>query len=166
MGVIWITGLPGVGKTSAAMLVSEQLRSSNETCVLLDGDELRSALAHITQGYDVETRRRLAHTYAALARLVSEQGITSIVATVSLFTDVHADNHGLIPRYLEVHLHCDETERQRRRPTPDSSSGPWVGSDIAFELPRAPHLRLDSGELSPVEISAAIVAHWRASNDR
>lgn len=161
MSVIWITGLPGVGKTEAARCVVARLRAAGEASLLLDGDELRRALQPVAGGYDAASRRRLADVYASIAELVATQDITAVVATVSLFSDLHAQNRRRFDAYLEVLLACDETERRRRRPAAHAN-GPHVGIDIAPELPAAAHLVLHSDECTPDEIAAAVVAHWRS----
>ena len=162
MPLIWITGLPGVGKTCAAEAVVARLRGDGEACLLLDGDRLRQALAPLAGGYDEHSRRRLAHAYANLAGVVAEQGTTVVVATVSLFAEVHARNRCAFARYLEVLLVCDEAERERRRPRAALGAAPQVGRDLAAEWPDAPELILDSGALSSDAIAAHIVARWQA----
>lgn len=161
MSVIWITGLPGVGKTHAARCVVARLRAAGEAALLLDGDQLRRALQPVAGGYDAASRRRLAEVYASIAELVAAQDVTAVVATVSLFSDLHARNRSRFGAYLEVLLACGEAERMRRRP-PLSGDGPHVGIDIAPELPAAAHLVLRSDERSPDEIAAAVVAQWRS----
>jgi len=164
MGVIWITGLPGVGKSSAAAAVVALLHEAGERALLLDGDRLRAALAPLGGGYGERDRRRLAEVYANLAADASAQGITAVVATVSLFADVHARNRERFARYLEVLLACDEAERERRRPRPVDGA-PEVGRDIPAEWPLAAELRLDSGAASPAQIGARIVARWGEARD-
>lgn len=163
MGVIWITGLAGVGKTSAANAVVAHLSAEGEACLLLDGDTLRTALLPLASGYDSASRRRFAHAYSNLAFMLSAQGATVVVATVSLFADVHAANRAHSARYLEVLLDCDEDERVRRRVVPRGQ--PQVGREIDPEWPSAPHLRLDSGTLPPERLARSIVEHWRSARN-
>lgn len=162
MPVIWITGLPGVGKSSAAAAVVEQLRRDGQACALLDGDQLRLALAPLAGGYDIDSRRRLALAYCALAAILDAQGLTVVVATVSLFHEIHAATRARFAEYLEVLLACDEATRARRR----SQDGPQVGVDIAAELPVAPDLALRSDSLPAEAIAQAIVTRWRERHGR
>jgi adenylylsulfate kinase-like enzyme len=162
MPVIWITGLPGAGKSSTAAAVVERLRRDGDACVQLDGDQLRLALAPLAGGYDIDSRRRLAHAYGALAALLDAQGLTVVVATVSLFHEIHAANRARFAEYLEVLLVCDEAMRARRR----SQEGPQVGIDIAAELPVAPDLALRSDALPPAAIARAILTQWRDRHGR
>lgn len=159
MPVIWITGLPGVGKTQLAQALAARL-GDTQPCLVLDGDALREALAPLGGGYDETGRRRLAATYSNLAALADAQDFTCIVATVSLFAEVHARNRERFVRYLEVLLVCDEAERERRRPAEHFADGPRPGADIAPEWPRQPHLVFDTTALPTDAIAQRVAEHW------
>jgi len=161
MAVIWITGLPGVGKTAVACALAAHLRAHGESCVVLDGDELRAALAPLDGGYDAAARRRLALAYSNLAALISAQGHTAVVATVSLIADVHRENRARFARYLEVLLTCEQAERDRRRP-PDGLRGARHGVEIASEFPAEPHLAFATDATAPESLALRILARWHA----
>ena len=110
--VVWITGLSGAGKTTLARALQRALPGS----LLLDGDELREALGASGHGFDAESRRRLALTYARLAGRLARQGATVIVATISLFHDLHAWNRANLPGYVEIFLDVPEDDRRGRDP--------------------------------------------------
>ena len=63
--VIWITGLPGSGKTTIAKQLLERLSSEKSTPIHLDGDELR-VLFGSSIGYSLAERRKLASQYSRL----------------------------------------------------------------------------------------------------
>src|ERR1700743_854725 len=71
-GVIWITGLAQVGKTTAARPLIAALEARGRRPVLLDGDAMRVVLDDF--GYAPDARRRLAFTYARLGGEISGQG--------------------------------------------------------------------------------------------
>ena len=160
MRLIWITGLPGVGKSTVARALVDRLRDVGEPTLLLDGDRLREALAPVAGGYDEDARRRLAHTYANLAALISAQGSTVVMATVSLFGELHAANRARFARYLEVLLECEEAERQRRRPAA-TMEGPQHADAIVPEFPAAPHLALATDTATADELVDLIFHRWR-----
>ncbi|TDR73533.1 adenylyl-sulfate kinase [Paludibacterium purpuratum] len=117
--VIWITGLSGAGKTTLALAVSEALRAEGHPVVMLDGDELRDLLgaASVTRAnHGREGRLALALKYARLCRMIADQGCTVVIATISLFQEVHAWNREHLPGYFEVYLKVPETELRRRDP--------------------------------------------------
>jgi adenylylsulfate kinase-like enzyme len=117
--VIWITGLSGSGKTTLAIEVVERMRARNHNVVILDGDELREVFGTKTanaQNHGRLGRLALAMQYAHLCRLIASQGLTVVIATISLFREVHAWNHENLPGYFEVYLKVPLEELRRRDP--------------------------------------------------
>jgi adenylylsulfate kinase-like enzyme len=117
--VLWITGLSGAGKSTLAYEVVARLRATGEAVVLLDGDELRDvfgAVAANAQNYGREGRLALAMQYAHLCRAISAQGLTVVIATISLFREVHIWNRANLPCYFEVYLKVPVDELRRRDP--------------------------------------------------
>lgn len=117
--VLWITGLSGAGKSTLAREVVERLRARGEAVVLLDGDELREvfgAVAANTQNHGRQGRLALAMQYAHLCRIIAGQNLTVVIATISLFREVHAWNRANLPGYFEVYLKVPIDELRRRDP--------------------------------------------------
>lgn len=142
--VIWITGLSGAGKTTLARALLPHLPHA----ILLDGDEMREALGELGGGFDAASRKRLALTYARWARLLARQGFTVIVATISLFHEVHAWNREHLPNYLEVFLDVSEDMRRKRDPKglykgqARGQVSEMAGIETQVELPLCPHVHL------------------------
>lgn len=117
--VLWITGLSGAGKSTLAHEVVARLRVVGEAVVMLDGDELREvfgAVAANAQNHGREGRLTLAMQYAHLCRVIAAQGLTVVIATISLFREVHAWNRANLPGYFEVYLKVPVDELRRRDP--------------------------------------------------
>lgn len=86
---------------------------------MLDGDELRElfgAVAANEQNHGREGRLALAMQYANLCRLLSAQELTVVIATISLFKEVHTWNRANLPGYFEVYLKVPVEELRRRDP--------------------------------------------------
>ncbi|MFD7666051.1 adenylyl-sulfate kinase [Streptomyces sp. NPDC059788] len=166
-GVLWITGLSGAGKSTVARLVADRLTASGERPVLLDGDRLRAILP-VRLGYEAGDRRRLAKFYAELANELAGQSQFVIVATVSLFHEVHDWNRAHTSGYTEVWLRVpmDELRTREGRAAfygseggsggatdggPGGAGAPpggtltdVVGVDTRAEFPVAPDLVIDN----------------------
>jgi adenylylsulfate kinase-like enzyme len=152
--VIWLTGLPGAGKTTIAKLLLVKLRAQSRQALLLDGDALREALQHHT--YDIDSRKQLALTYARLGKMHSEQGSIAICATVSMFDSVRKWNSDNIKNYLEVYVKVDaEVLQQRNQKGLYTSATTGEATNVhgfdlaaldhAIEEPKNPHLVLENG---------------------
>lgn len=115
--VIWITGLSGSGKSTLARELVAKLRESSAAVVMLDGDELREVVRAVSanaNNHSREGRLALALQYAHLCRVVASQGLTVVIATISLFREVHAWNRANLPGYFEVYLKVPFEELRRR----------------------------------------------------
>lgn len=117
--VLWITGLSGAGKSTLAREVVSRLRVNGKQVVMLDGDDLREVLGTAAvdgQNHSREGRLALAMKYARLCQLIAQQNITVVIATISLFKEVHAWNRENLPGYFEIYLKVPVTELRRRDP--------------------------------------------------
>ena len=115
--VLWITGLSGSGKSSLAKEVSDKLRKLGRKTVVFDGDELREVFGikfSDNESYNRDERLSLAVQYSKLCKTISSQGFTIIIATISLFEEIHSWNRINIPNYFEVYLKVPIEELRRR----------------------------------------------------
>ncbi len=139
--VVWITGLPGVGKTTLARsLVGELFEKSGVRAVHLDGDSIRSALSLFD--HTASARRELAVTYQRLAQMFSDQGFIVIVSTVSLFHEIQESNRERLMGYFEVFL---DVPRETLEVGPRSKIyqvSPLLDASYKAELPTHPDIRL------------------------
>ncbi|MBU2097519.1 MAG: adenylyl-sulfate kinase [Gammaproteobacteria bacterium] len=150
--VIWITGLSGAGKSTMATLLAARLRQQSAAVALLDGDELRTVFAKDQmdgQHHDRSSRLQLAMQYSALCRLLADQGLTVVIATMSLFHEVQQWNRRYLPRYFEIYLKVPLSELQRRDPKgiyrkfAQGETRQVAGLDLAVDEPQAPDLLLE-----------------------
>jgi len=132
--VIWITGLSAAGKSTLAAVVVDRLRLLGHVTVMLDGDVLREvfgAVAINSENHGREARLALAMQYARLCNILVQQGLTVVIATISLFKEVHTWNRANLLGYFEVYLKVPVDELRRRDP-------------------KAIYQRFDAGELADV----------------
>jgi adenylylsulfate kinase-like enzyme len=117
--VLWVTGLSGAGKTSLAAELVSRLREQRKPVVFLDGDELRDVFGLVGEPsaqHARQSRLALAMRYSRLCRVLASQGLIVVIATISMFREVHAFNRAVLPGYFEVYLKVPEEELRRRDP--------------------------------------------------
>ena len=74
------------------------------------------ATASNARNHGREGRLALAFQYAHLCRVIAGQGLTVVIATISLFREIHAWNRANLPGYFEVYLKVPVDELRRRDP--------------------------------------------------
>lgn len=149
--VVWITGLSGAGKTTLAHEVVSRLRADGHPVVMLDGDDLREVFGAVVanaRNHGRDGRLALAMQYAHLCRVIASQGLMVVIATISLFREVHAWNRANLSGYFEAYLKVPVHELRRRDP-------------------KGIYRRFDAGELTDVAgldlpIDEPEVADWVA----
>jgi len=147
--VVWITGLSGAGKSTLAEATVRLLRGQGKAVILLDGDDLREvfgAAEASPENHGRQARLSLALQYARLCRALARQNLTVIVATISLFKEVHQWNRINLPNYFEVYLKVPLDELRRRDPKgiyrrfDAGHLANVAGLDLAVDEPTAPDL--------------------------
>ena len=157
--VIWITGLSGAGKTTVSTELNERLKKSGLVPIVLDGDSLRSLfkeIDNIERTYIRHERIILSYKYSHLCQILSSQGFTVIIATVSMFREIYAWNRLNLPNYFEIYLNVPLKELCRRDPKNIYSkfySGEInnvAGLDLKVDQPKKPNLTVEfkSGQAS------------------
>lgn len=169
--VFWITGLSGAGKTTLANALIHRLRRDGLTVIMLDGDELREIFGAISQNgmhHDRSSRLKLAMKYSQLCRMLAQQNINVVIATISLFKEIHQWNRLHIPGYFEIFLKIPLQELRRR-----DSKGIYrrfeagelinvAGLDLPIDEPDQPDWIVDfKKEKSVVTIVDELMSHLK-----
>jgi bifunctional enzyme CysN/CysC len=82
--VLWLTGLPGAGKSTIADALERRLHAMGLHTYVLDGDNVRGGL-NKDLGFTPEDRAENVRRVAETARLLLDAGLIVIVALVSPF---------------------------------------------------------------------------------
>ena len=102
--VYWITGLSGSGKTTIGRLLYERLKRQKPEVVFLDGDMLRQVFGD-DLGHTLEDRRKSAMRNSGICKLLADQGLDVVCATISMFNSCRQWNRENIPNYREIYIH-------------------------------------------------------------
>jgi len=160
---IWLTGLPGAGKTTLASALEQRLRDLGRPTCVLDGDNLRTGLCRdlgFSEADRIENIRRVAE----VARLMVDAGLTVMVALVSPFRAQRRLARQLLSdgEFIEVFVDTPLEECERRDPKgmyAEARKGKlkdFTGIDSRYERPQTPEVRIDTSVMS-VEASVELV---------
>ena len=153
MAVYWITGFSGAGKTTVGKDLYKRLLSKEKFVVFLDGDELRKTFDDV-DGYDKNSRKLLAFRYARLCKMLSNQGLSIVIATISMFSEVHKWNRENLENYVEIYIKVPIEiliERDQKK-LYTSNQKNVVGYNSQYEEPKAPHIVLLNDNSCPPSV--------------
>lgn len=139
--VIWITGLPGSGKTTLALeLRTLLLERFEKKAVILDGDELRKMLGPAGKSYDAAGRIEIGETYVRACYMLASQGFDVILSAVGLSHDVQHYFRELLPgiNHIQVLLAAQRELCRSRKP----DIGYW-SNNLTPEFPKSPELVIE-----------------------
>ena len=155
---VWLTGLPGSGKSTLAALLSQTLATRNRTCVVLDGDALRSGMCR-DLGFSDADRTENIRRAAEMAALLNRAGLDVVAALVSPKDQDRALARRIIGAQCMVEVHvatplslCELRDpkglyaRARRGDLPG-----LTGLGSPYEEPQQPELRIDTSGQSPAQ---------------
>ncbi len=162
--VVWLTGLPGSGKSTIANLVERRLVALGRHTTLLDGDNLRQGL-NTDLGFDAAARSENVRRVGEVAKLMTEAGLIVLVALVSPF---RADRGKVAAqfadgRFLEVFVDASPEACRARDPKglyAKAEAGRiahFTGRDQAYEPPLDPALVVRSDAVTAEDAAEQVV---------
>ena len=159
---IWITGLPGSGKTTIAGELRPLLESRGKRLEVFDGDWVRKELSP-DLGFSKEDRelhnRRVIH----MSRLLVKHGVVVVVCLISPYREIRRYARERIGRFVEVWAKADvETciERDPKGLYAKALRGEikdMTGIQHPYEEPENPELVLDTETQTPAESARAVM---------
>ncbi|MEM2102415.1 MAG: adenylyl-sulfate kinase [Candidatus Bathyarchaeia archaeon] len=160
---VWITGLPGSGKSTVANLLLEELLAINVYAQLVSIDMLRRDVTP-KPTYSEEERDIV---YAALvfsAKLLTDNGVNVIIDATGNRRRYRNQARSQIERFIEVYLRCPlevcmqrESKRKNTHFAPEQiyrkgltgKSQTVPGVNVPYEEPTNPEIIIDTDKLSP-----------------
>jgi adenylylsulfate kinase len=161
---LWMTGLPGSGKSTLAGVLKTKLEREHGMRVeILDGDEVRKGLSR-DLGLSREDREEHAWRVSFVSKLLSRNGVVSIVALISPYRTSRESAKQVIgpERFLEVYVKASLAVCEMRDPKglyAKARKGEitnMTGIRDPYEEPTDPDIVVETEKGSP-ETSAAFV---------
>ena len=160
--VVWLTGLPGAGKSTLARALERRLFTRGGSPILLDGDTVRAGLngdLGFSRDDRTENIRRLAEVATHLAR----NGHIAIVAAVSPAREDRAGARRIADAaFREIHVATPADVCERRDPKGHyakaraGSLAGFTGIGNDYQPPVSCELTLDTSTLSVAEATDEI----------
>ena len=144
--VVWLTGVPGAGKSTVARRLEWELFQRQVKAFVLDGENLRFGLS---ADLDFSAADRIEHSRRAaeVARLFQSAGLVVVVALISPFEAPRAYARELIGEdaFTLVYLHAPMPTLLARDP-----HGLYArGMTVPYEIPASPSLAFDTSVERP-----------------
>lgn len=99
---IWVTGMSGSGKSTLAAQLGQRLRGVGRPVEILDADELGKYNLSVDLNASKDQRNADVRRLGFLARLLSRNGVVTIVASTSPYRESRDQNRKEIGRFVEV----------------------------------------------------------------
>ena len=166
---IWITGLPGSGKSAIARAAAGELRQRGRPVTVLELDEIRKSITPTPRYTDAE-RDVVYRALVYLAGLLTESGVPVILDATAHRRAWRELARATIPHFAEVQLVCplevaQERERARsaghaprdiyRQATRPGAAVPGV--NVPYEAAAAPEVEIDTEREGVAEGAGRVV---------
>lgn len=163
--VIWITGLPGSGKST----VADAVRQKHPDFIILRMDDLRKVVTP-QPTYSEAERDMVYRSLAFLAKTISGLGHDVIIDATGNMRKWRELARGLVPSFAEIYLKCPielciqrEGQRAETHSAPrdiyakGSMGWPVPGVNVAYEEPLHPDLVIDAEKVMAADAAELII---------
>jgi len=113
--VIWLTGIPGSGKTTLAEELKKFYEQKKISVEILDGDEIRKTLSK-DLGFSQEDRKEHNRRVIFVAQILAKNGVITIVPLISPYRETREFARKEIPNFVEVWVKTSVDECIKRDP--------------------------------------------------
>jgi len=169
---VWITGLPGSGKSTVSETLLKLLEKKGIHAQLLSSDALRKVLTS-KPSYSLEERDAVYSALVYLAELLTRNGVNVIIDATGNLKRYRKNARKKIQAFIEVYLECPlkackqrEAGRWKTHNAPkqiyekaqrgNATTVPGVGQP--YEASSNPELTLDTTRCSPMECAQKVLA--------
>lgn len=167
---IWITGLPGSGKSVVSQALHRLLKRKKLRVQILASDALRKVLTP-NPTYSLEERDIVYATLVYIAKLLTQNGVNVIIDATGNLRRYRETARRQIPRFMEAYLKCPlevcfqrESKRGKTYEAPQQiyakaleGKAPTVpGVGQPYEPPLNPEIALDTTKFTAEDCAAKI----------
>ena len=169
--VIWLTGLPGSGKSVVAWMLQRKLSEKGIASQILSSDELRKFVTP-KPTYGEDERETVYGTLAFVASLLARSGVNVIIDATGNLRKYRENCRNMVERFAEVYLKCPlEICMQREATRVETSHAPKgiyekamkgkaptvPGIGSPYEEPLRPEVVIESDKLNAEECANTIL---------
>ncbi|PMB74156.1 adenylyl-sulfate kinase [Candidatus Bathyarchaeota archaeon] len=162
---VWVTGLPGSGKSVVSEALLKLLEKNGIQAQLLASDALRKVLTP-KPIYTLEERDMVYATLVYIAKLLTQNGVNVIIDATGNLRRYRENARKQIPKFMEAYLECPlevcmkrEAKRKETRQAPKqiyakalNGKAPTVpGIGQPYEEPLNPEITLNTVKNTPEE---------------
>jgi adenylyl-sulfate kinase len=151
---VWLTGLSGSGKTTAARLLEHRLRAMGCKVEVLDGDIVRTHLS-TGLGFSKQDRDENIRRIGFVCELLSRNGIIAIAAVISPYRDARREVRDRIQNFVEIYMECplevliDRDVKGLYKRALAGEIAQFTGVNDPYEPPLSPELTIHSDHETP-----------------
>ena len=153
---IWFTGLPSSGKSTIAALLAKRLKKHKIPIEILDGDVIRKYLWS-NLGFTKKDRIINLKRTVFLAKLLTRNGIFTIVSFVSPYRSVRLYARRQLKCFIEVYIKCPieicikrDVKGLYKKALKGELSN-FTGVSHPYEEPEKPEITIETNKLIPEE---------------
>ncbi|MEM3642075.1 MAG: adenylyl-sulfate kinase [Candidatus Bathyarchaeia archaeon] len=168
---VWITGLPGSGKSVISEALLKLLEERRIHAQLLASDALRKILTP-RPTYSLEERDIVYATLVYIAKLLTQNGANVVIDATGNLRRYRENARKQIPRFIEAYLECPlevciqrEARREKTYQAPKqiyakavegkASTVPGIGQP--YEPPLNPEIKIDTTMYTPEQAAQQIL---------
>jgi len=161
--VIWLTGIPGTGKTTIANELTKIYHKKGLRTETMDGDEIRLGLS-IDLGFSKEDRQEHARRVVFVTKLLERNDVAVNVALISPYHAFREHARGEIENFVEVYVKtpldvCIERDpKGLYKKALKGEITDLTGLQDPYEEPLNPEVVIDTTTCTPLDAANTIIS--------